>query len=223
MSYNVPPPSGKPVWPIVVACLVLVIGIAVAAVFVGMNLSDSDQQAAGRNHAPAYATADDDATDDAAQTDAGQETKAKPDKTVTEPEPDETDDADADDADDDESAPDDGSDEPRDDPPETSADRDDPRLACGRATDVLTTRTATFGASICRTADGDNVYRGMSENIKGSLVLNATFDAGSDTWVATNQTYEYTVDAETGHMTIRNLETGEVYGSEPAIKFRSSW
>lgn len=226
---NLPPPSTKPVWPIVVACLVLVVGIAVAAVFIGMNLNDSEDEASGRDQAPAYATSsgdssdDDEPSDDESSSSDDSEGDEKSDEPKDEETSDKSDEPKGDDkTDTSESPEEDGkSDAPKEDPPESNQAPEDPRLACGGATNVLTTRTATFGASICESASGDYVYRGLSDNIKGSLVLQASFDGSSGRWVATNQTYEYSVDADTGHLTIRNRENNEVYGSEPAVSFRS--
>lgn len=232
MAYNVPSPSGKPVWPIVVACLVLVAGIIVAAVFIGMNFSDSDEQASsGRGSPPAYASSGDDATDTSSKQKSGDESKKKSDG------PQETGPAEQTDAPEKTDGPkDDASNEPEgdgettkpkddaskpEDPPKDEPESTDPRLACGQGSIVLTTRTATFGASICQTTDGDHIYRGLSDNIEGSLVLRATFNGADDTWTASNQTYEYIVDAETGHLVIRDRKTGEVYGDEPAVSFQS--
>lgn len=215
MPNGAPPPSTKPVWPIVVACLVLVVGIMVAAVFIGMNLSDSDDDnVASGDDAPSYVS-----NDEGSQQTSG--SKASDGKQG--------------DSDDDKQSPS-GSDES--DPPAKSKgdtsnesgegssgsvpDADDPRLDCGSASTVLTTRTAELGASICRTADGDFVYRGMSVNIDGSLILHATLDDATDMWVASNKSTEYTVDADTGQLTIRDSETGEVQRSEPAIEFRTN-
>ncbi|MDN5854217.1 MAG: hypothetical protein L0K86_15475 [Actinomycetia bacterium] len=224
MANSVPPPSTKPVWPIVVACLVLVAGIMVAAVFIGMNLSDSDNNnVANRDDAPAYAgpdsgskqksseaAASDEKQSDEQQSDDGKQNSSDSDESES---PEKSKDEKSDEPKDEES------DEPKDEESESSAE--DPRLDCGSASTVLTTRTAEFGASICRTADGDHVYRGMSVNIDGSLVLHATLNEATDMWVATNKTTEYTVDADTGQLTIRNAETGEVYGSQPAVKFHT--
>ncbi|HLR85532.1 MAG TPA: hypothetical protein VK059_11320 [Nocardioidaceae bacterium] len=228
MSNGVRPPSTKPVWPIVVACLVLVVGITVAAVFVGMNLSDSDDDddVAGSDNAPSYSAEDSDSkkssndADNQKQADEGDQQESDSSES---PSPQQSDEQQSDKKNADKQQPDkkNADKENADDSSGSEPTPSDPRLECGNASTVLTTRTAEYGASICRTEDGGHVYRGMSVNIDDSLVLSATLDKATGMWVANNKSTQYTVDADTGKVTIRNSETGEVYGSQAAIEFHT--
>lgn len=192
MSYNVPPPSNKPVWPIVLACVVLVVGIAVAAVFVGINLGEDDESASG--------------SVSVSSSDGGSEEPADAPptttKTVTET-PEEK-----------------KSDEPAE-PSETGSSPkpiDVPsEVDCGGDVAVLVTRTPSFTAAICRTGPGAYVYRGKSDNVADGIVLQAQQNAAGD-WFATNKGYSYVIDADTGQLTIRD-SSGDVVGSENAIRF----
>ena len=204
MSYNVPPPANKPVWPIVLACLVLVAGIAVAAVFVGMNLADDDDDAASDSRQVP--------TNSAGPSD---EPAKSPHKTKqTEP------------AEDDESPKPSDSPEPSESP-ETETDEPvepDPDLPaevdCGGDDLVLTTRTPSFAASICQTGADAYVYRGKSDDVADGIVLQAQQNAAGD-WFATNEGYAYLIDGDTGKLTIRDGESN-VVATENAIEFSAS-
>ncbi|UYM03866.1 hypothetical protein [Solicola gregarius] len=193
MSYNVPPPSSRPVWPIVLACLVLVVGIAVAAVFVGINLGEDDDTASG---SVSVSASGDGESDEPA---AGPPSTVE---TVTETPKDEQPEKSA---------------EPRETQRPPKAVDVPSEVDCGGDTAVLGTRTPTFAAAICRTGPGTYVYRGKSDGVADGIVLQAQRNAAGD-WFATNKGYAYIIDADTGRLTIRN-GASEVVDSENAIQF----
>ena len=167
MTYQLPPPSNKPVWPIVAACLVVAAGIAVAAVFIGMNLAEDDDPDA---EPVAVSTSDDvqdEPVDSPSPTD---ETDPNTPSGETDPS------TPTDETDPNTPTTDDETPEPVDSP-ETGPGQQEidvpGAIDCGGDVRVLATRTPSFAASICRTAPGTYVYRGKSDDVDEGIVLQA--------------------------------------------------